>query len=217
MIQSVDGPYQDTVDDSVDMQDWPQDDARLVGIIQSNPSSNEAHQAFQVLHDRYKNIIFVVIYKNLKNVHDTEEVMQHVFIRAFRFINQLKDPLLFAHWLKRIAKNLTINFVVRNRKHFFDEFYDKSVAREDSFGNVEAHVFQLRLENITLVRDVLLTLRRMDREVIEMFYFQEKTIKEIAGILDCPEGTVKRRLFTARERLRAAIEERQPDFDRHND
>lgn len=214
MIQSVDGPYQDTVDDSVDMQDWPQDDARLVGIIQSNPSSNEAHQAFQLLVQRYTPEVFAIIYRSLRNRADAEDITQEVFLRAFRKLSQLKDPSLFVGWLKRIAQRLSINHAVRDHKDFqMDDACDVGFLDAQPGSANEAPVLLQQREHIELIRKVLPQLSPNHQKIIQRFYFDGWSLIKIAEELSKPVGTIKSGLYNARVRIGNMICDIIPDFD----
>ena len=165
------------------------------------------NHAFGQLVTQFESSVFAVVYRRLRNSAEAAEVTQEVFLRAFRKLSQLREPERFVGWLKRIAVRLSINRAVRRPPEAIcapESFAfiggDQSAPHDRLFAN----------ERATQLRASLSQLRRMDRETLEAFYFEGQSLKEMSARFASPVGTIKRRLHTARARLKDALCDFQP-------
>jgi len=165
--------------------------------------------AFQDLFERYKRQVFGTAIGITDDRGLAEEILQDCFLRVHQYILKGKiDPTQsLGAWLHRVAVNRSCDEMRRAR-------WRRLVASIDDWGeslqaprhqSPERQVQQDELRTRLLAG--LTTLDPLHRAVLILFYLQGFSIAEIAGILDCPEGTVKRRLHTARKRLRALLEQ----------
>jgi RNA polymerase sigma-70 factor (ECF subfamily) len=164
-------------------------------------------EAFGELAGFFESRIFGIVMQRLRNTAEADEVVQEVFLRAFRKLPQLQDSDRFGGWLCQIAVRLSINRAVRRPAETIcePESFDAFQETEDSPLSA-----LLRQENIAQVREGLSQLGRMDRETLWAFYFEGSSLKEMSEQFSSPIGTIKRRLHTARGRLRDAIGALQP-------
>ena len=176
----------------------------LQAVLQAQAGNNHA---FGQLVTQFESSVFAVVYRRLRNSAEAAEVTQEVFLRAFRKLSQLREPERFVGWLKRIAVRLSINRAVRRppeaicAPETFNIFgSDQSAPHDRLFAN----------ERATQLRASLSQLRRMDRETLEAFYFEGQSLKEMSARFASPVGTIKRRLHTARARLKDALCDFQP-------
>src|SRR5690606_13842979 len=145
-----------------------------------------------------------ICFRRLRNQAEAVEVTQEVFMRALRKLNQLREPERFVGWLKRIAVRMSINRAVRRPK--------ESVQAPETFASVTSSTpvdRVLQRERADQVRLGLKQLRTLDRETRLAFYFEGQSLKEMSDRFDSPVGTIKRRLHTARHRLKEALGEPQ--------
>lgn len=163
--------------------------------------------AFGELVKEFENVVFAVVFRRLRNRAEAAEVTQEVFLRAMRKINQLREPERFAGWLKRIAVRMAINRAVRRPR--------ETMQAPETFGGLSA-TRQAPLEDILQseqagqVREGICQLRPLDRETLLAFYFEGQSLKEMSERFASPIGTIKRRLHTARGRLKEALCDLQP-------
>lgn len=163
--------------------------------------------AFGELVKLYESAVFAVVFRRLRNRSEAIELTQEVFLRAMRKIGQLREPESFVGWLKRIAVRMSINRAVRRPR--------EAVQDPESFGGITARQLApldlvLHAEQASQVRHGLHQLRPLDRETLLAFYFEGQSLKEMSVRFSSPVGTIKRRLHTARARLRDAICDLQP-------
>lgn len=158
--------------------------------------------AFDYLVDHYFSRVYGIAMQRLRNTAEADEVVQEVFLRAFRKLDQLKEPAAFSGWLCQIATRLSINRAVRRPPEVACEPTTFEVLQEtpDAPG-----ASLIQSEDAAQLRDGLDRLGDLDRRTLIAFYFDGQSLKEMSVAFDSPIGTIKRRLHTARHRLRDAL------------
>lgn len=122
---------------------------------------------------------------------DADDVIQNTFLSAFRNFENLRDPDAFKYWLLSIAKN--------ECRLYYRRKYRAEIVSIKSLGGLPAATER----NDGISHEILERLSSDAREVMVLYYVQEKSQAEIAGLLGIPVGTVKSRLHYARERFKA--------------
>jgi RNA polymerase sigma-70 factor (ECF subfamily) len=156
-------------------------------------------EAFNRLVQEHETMVFAVVFRRLRNRAEALEVTQDVFIQVLRKIGQLREPERFGGWLRRIAVRLAINRAVRRPREVLG---DNAVLGGLSADTINPFERVVASENAKCVRDCLDRLRDLDRRTLVAFYFEGRSIQEMSAEFDSPVGTIKRRLHTARNRLR---------------
>lgn len=174
-------------------------DSYLVGKCLQGDGS-----AFAVIVDRYKRQIYSITYSMTRNHADADDLSQDTFVKAYENLRKFKQGTNFRSWLCRIAVNSSIDHL-RRRKHFSGEPLDDQVEtlpdqNPDPQDNVESREL---MENITAAVD---SLPKSQRTVVILREMQGLGLKEIAGILDCSESTVRWRLHYARKKLQKKLQ-----------
>lgn len=180
-------------------------DSELITLVRLAQGGDR--EAFGSLVAECEPMVYAVIFRRLRNTAEASEVTQDVFVRALRKLHQLREPERFVGWLKRIAIRLSINRAVRRPQEAMTE--PEFFAGRSGVPNVPLDGV-LRTERASQVRTGLDQLRRMDRETLLAFYFEGQSLKEMSDRFSSPIGTIKRRLHTARNRLKEALGEWQP-------
>ena len=167
-------------------------DAQLV-----ESAKNDDMEAFGVLFARYERKVYSIALSRTKKHEDAQDMVQNVFIQAIRKIHTLQDGEKFASWLNVIAKRLSLNFVMRkDRCEVGVEFL------ETAFGEVEASDAEaIQSEFNVAMREAIESLKPMFREILVAFYIDGKSIRDISEEFQLPDGTIKRRLHTARQKI----------------
>lgn len=132
-----------------------------------------------------------------------EEILQETFLRAFKHINRVHEGVSIAPWLYRIAVNLAYDMTARRNRGF--QLINNLVERLVSATTLspEQKVEERELQN--LIYEAINQLEFKQRATLVLFYLQDFSLLEIAEIMDCPVGTVKSRLYYARENLRQKL------------
>lgn len=176
-------------------------------LILVNRAQSGDRESFGRLVSEFEGVVFGIVLRRLRNRSEAIEVTQEVFLRAMRKIDQLREPERFVGWLKRIAVRLSINRAVR-RPH---ELMQAPDTLSGMSGSPSAPIDGvLEAERADQVRDGLERLRPLDRDTLLAFYFEGQSLKEMSTRFSSPIGTIKRRLHTARNRLKEALRDFQP-------
>jgi len=172
-------------------------DAELVVM-----AKNGDNTAFGDLFERYRGFVYLVAKKRTDSHDDAMDMVQNTFIKAIEKINTLKNGDSIKSWLGIIANRLSLNYSMRQSKRSPSHFNDEGVFEENISDDIlDAPNTLMKIEFTHAMREALGQLESTDRETLTMFYFEGKSISEISQSKNTPEGTIKRRLFTARNRL----------------
>jgi RNA polymerase sigma factor (sigma-70 family) len=177
-------------------------DFRLV--MQILESGNRA--AYSELMDEYFEKVYTRMLKMTGQPGDAEDITMEAFNKAFSKLDQYTPDYAFSTWLYRIAKNNCIDYLRRNKKDI-----DNMVNQQEAGVGIAAHELANQLpspeqlmitqQETRLLREIVDTLHPKYKDIIKLYYFKELSCEEIATQLNLPEGTVKVRLFRARELL----------------
>ena len=188
-------------------QDWVQlDDSILIKAhLKGDPD------AFEVLFKKHFGNVSKLVFSIVKDETLVEDIVQDVFLLIHRYLPKFRAESSFKTWIYRI----TVNEAVRqaNRAKRWVVLADQDI--EDVVPPPALMVFSngpspervlLEGEQHRLVTEALSSLKPHHRAILSLYYLEELPIQEIAQILDIPEGSVKSRLFYARESLRQLLE-----------
>jgi RNA polymerase sigma-70 factor (ECF subfamily) len=168
-------------------------------------------KAFDVLVERYKQRLYATVYHMTANHEDANDLVQDAFIKAFKSLHSFKGQSSFYTWVYRIAVNRTINFLKRrkDRGHFSLNDVDASVETDPDYVELMSHVTPRREAGLTELQEKLneaiQKLSEEHRAVVIMHDVQGMTHADIAKVIRCSEGTVRSRLFYARQQLQGLL------------
>lgn len=132
------------------------------------------------------------------------DVVQNTFIKAFKNLQGFKVELKFSSWLYRIAHNEAINAVKKYRKEISLEETNSLYEIEDGdFDNIKKLEIE---ENKEFLQQCLQKLPIKYKEILILYYFEEKSYEEMSNILKMPMGTVSVRISRAKDNLRKICE-----------
>ena len=144
-------------------------------------------------------LAFRVAYGVLRNRQDAEDVAQEAFVRAHRSFYRLRDRSRFRAWLVKTAWRLAIDRWRAERRRAFREQQSETLPMRTTADAVEAGQRAARLwRAIDALPDKL-------RSAIVLAGIEGHDVREVAALLDLPEGTVKSRLFSARQKLKELL------------
>jgi len=173
----------------------PQQIAKLV-----ETDDNEARRA---LFEAYYRRTFAVTYNILRNRESAEDITQDAFIKAFNRIHQLKDSSKFGAWLAVIASNLARNHLKREKKVVYRDQLPEDYSQTEK-NDTESEA--LRTLEVEQVRRAIRNLSADHYQVIVLQFYHDLKVDEIADLLKISPGTVKSRLFRARQKLAMELE-----------
>lgn len=158
--------------------------------------------AFGELVRRHQATVYAAALEKLRDPGEAQEVAHEAFVKAFTKLAQLREPAAFVGWVRRIAVRLALNRLTRRKINQAEDCVFEG-ATAGGPGPLES---VLRSEAQSSVWNGLARLNELDRDTLVAFYVTGETIREMAERFDTPEGTIKRRLHVARNRLRAKLE-----------
>ncbi|MEP5610972.1 MAG: sigma-70 family RNA polymerase sigma factor [Cyclobacteriaceae bacterium] len=157
-------------------------------------------KALELLVKRWDSRILKRAYITTQDYSASKDIAQDAWITIIKKLRSLKDPGAFEWWSLRIATTKSIDWIRANqlsRKR--DE--TRRMAQEDFMETQAAPAEEI----IVSLRAAIQELPEGQQQVVRMFYQENLNILNIARILDLPTGTVKSRLFQARERLKKIL------------
>jgi RNA polymerase sigma-70 factor (ECF subfamily) len=151
--------------------------------------------AFEVLYQQYARLVYHAAYLMLDNPQDADDVLQEVFIRAFRYLKTY-DPArgAFTTWLHRIAVNVCLRHMSQPPA--------PSIPLPEAAGQGTREAVDARLDARQRVQRMLASLAPPFRVVVVLRFYGALSYQEIAQVLDIPVGTVQSRLSRALHQLR---------------
>jgi len=168
-------------------------------------------QVFSRLIDNYKNMIYNLAYRMSNNPQEAEDISQETFLRAYQSLARFNPSYKFSTWLYQITLNIIRDRFKKKELNYVSldtpietgdsEFYPQP---GDSTNNPEQIIAQK--ENIQVIQQAIYSLPLKYREVIVLRHLQDLSYIEISNILKLPSGTVKIRLYRAREQLKKILE-----------
>ena len=163
-------------------------------------------KAYAELMGRYRDTIFFMLLKMVKDKDDADDLTIEAFGKAFRNLGQYTPDFAFSTWLFKIATNNCIDFIRRRKDTVsIDRTFENADGDEMSFepksDTLNPEEKAIKKQKIQMMQSVVEKLQPRYRMLVELRYFQEKSYEEIAQELDLPIGTVKAQLFRARELL----------------
>lgn len=167
-------------------------------------------QAYNLLVGKYQQKLLRLVSRFIRDSMECEDVTQEAFIKAYRALSSFRGESAFYTWLYRIAVNTAKNHLVSAGRRPPSQDLD---AQEASNSLAGANFVDLNTPESTLMNDELLNVIRLTiaelpdnlREAIIYREFDGMSYEEIAEVMDCPIGTVRSRIFRARETLEEAM------------
>src|SRR6266496_1352285 len=167
--------------------------------------------AYDDLVRRYQERIYATIYHMTSNHEDANDLAQETFIKAFQALKSFKGGSSFYTWIYRIAVNKTINFLKqrKNRSHMSLNDLDLNAEHDPDLIALISDKTPRRDISLTELQEKLnaamLKLSPVHRLVVTLHDVQGLSHDEIGKIMDCNIGTVRSRLFYARQQMQAYL------------
>lgn len=171
----------------------------IIGKIKAGEFS-----ACRYIVDKYKSFVFNIAWRILRNREDAEEVAQDSFIKAFKAIDSFKYQSKFSTWLYRITFNNAISRT-RQRKFFQEEINEEITESNDLSVGADGLENLNRLDRRNILRNAMEKLSKEESLLISLYYYQENSMAEVAGIVGLDENLVKVKIHRARKKLHGLL------------
>lgn len=181
-------------------------DADLVHWARNGDAS-----AYDELVRRYQERVYATVYNMTSNHEDAADLVQDAFVKAWQSLKRFKGESGFYTWIYRIAVNRTLNFLKspKNRRHRSLNDLDAGVENDKELVALISEDTPRREVKLAELQEklneALQRLSEVHRSVVVMHDIQGMPHDEIAEILDCNTGTVRTRLFYARQQLQGIL------------
>ncbi|RKE98052.1 RNA polymerase sigma factor [Ichthyenterobacterium magnum] len=163
--------------------------------------------AFSVLVDRYKDLVFTLALRMLKNREEAEEVSQDTFIKAYKSLSKFKGDSKFSTWIYKVAYNTCLDRIKKNKKKYNE-------VTIDEFTEHQVKIIDNALDNIVenerkqAIQDCLYLLPSEDSFLLTLFYFEEQSLEEISKVVGLTANNVKVKIFRGRKKLASILRQR---------
>tara|TARA_B110000046_G_scaffold63181_2_gene70638 strand:- start:11967 stop:12572 length:606 start_codon:yes stop_codon:yes gene_type:complete len=173
-------------------------------VIAAKAGDQSAYTAIMV---RYREPIYYLVLKMIRNESDAEDISIEAFEKAFKKLEQYTPEYAFSTWLFRIATNHCIDFI--RKKKLKTTSIDNVIDDGESGGmkiqiegtSKDPEETYIEQQKIELMREYVDKLEEPYKTLVSLRYFKEWTYEEIVNELEIPLGTVKAQLFRSRALL----------------
>ncbi|MBK8973779.1 MAG: RNA polymerase sigma factor RpoE [Hahellaceae bacterium] len=166
-------------------------------------------RAFDFLVAKYQARVLSLIARYVREPQDVRDVAQEAFVKAYRSIGLFRGDSAFYTWLYRIAVNAALNFLSSHARQgiarSIDQMDEEPFALGDALTNSDSP--ETELEGQQLKQQLDLAIQALPEELRQALLLREYdglSYEEIADVLQCPIGTVRSRIFRARDQVMAA-------------
>ncbi len=179
----------------------PKDDHYYIDKVKSGELS-----AFSYLVEKYRDMVYGLSLKMLKNTEDAEELAQDTFVKAFQSIGTYRGSSKFSTWLYRIAYNGAIT-QLRKRKVELYSLDEQRLSDQDEL-NISNRLTDIDQEALAgSLKKAMATLPEDDQVLITLFYYEDQRMEDIAQITGLSESNVKVKIHRARKKMYGYLKE----------
>ncbi|ULC58943.1 RNA polymerase sigma factor [Flaviramulus sp. BrNp1-15] len=163
--------------------------------------------AFSVLVNRYKDLVFTLTLRILKNREEAEEVAQDTFIKVYKSLSKFKGDSKFSTWIYKIAYNTSLDRIKKNKKHINDVAINEFTEHEiKTIDNALDKLEQTEQEQA--IQDCIALLPGEDSFLLTLYYFEELSLDEISETVGLKPNNVKVKLFRSRKKLATILKQK---------
>jgi RNA polymerase sigma-70 factor (ECF subfamily) len=171
-------------------------------------------QAFESILKIYDRQVMNIAYSFRNSEEDAKDIYQEVFLRVFRALKNFKFNSEFSTWLFRITTNVCITYQRKKSRHVHDSL-DKEISNSEEestklsdmiSGGDAADSYATSSELSGHIHSAVNELPPQQKLAFILKHYEGYKIREISTMLNCAEGTVKRYLFTATNKLREKLD-----------
>nr|WP_315176433.1 sigma-70 family RNA polymerase sigma factor [uncultured Flavobacterium sp.] len=163
--------------------------------------------AFAVLVDQYKDLVFSLSFKMLKNREEAEEAAQDTFVKVFKSLNNFKGDSKFSTWIYKVTYNTCLDQLKKNKRvqHTIpiDDFSQNQIQNlENVLDTIDER------DRNKMIQDCIHLLPSEEAFLLILFYFEEQSLEEISKIIDCTVNNVKVKLYRSRKKIASILKMR---------
>ena len=177
--------------------------------------NNGNTNAFAVLVHRYKDLVFTLALRLLKNREEAEEVSQDTFIKAYKSLHKFKGDSKFSTWIYKIAYNTGLDRIKKHKKHWNDVEITQFTEHQIKTIHNTLDALEVKERNQS-IKDCIALLPNDDSFLLTLYYFDELSFKEISKVIGITANNVKVKIFRSRKKLATILKARlEPEIINH--
>ena len=176
-------------------------------LVKAIVSSNDS-LLFEVLYDRYSQLVFNKCYGFSNGKQEAEDLTQDVFLKLFVKLRSFKENSKFSTWLYAFTYNHCVNYVNRNTAKKIQKKSVDSKILEDKLNNPEGDAKELGQLKVDKLKEALELISPEEKMILLLKYQDTLSIRELTDVLNISESAVKMRLKRAKEKLLNVYNER---------
>jgi RNA polymerase sigma-70 factor, ECF subfamily len=165
-------------------------------------------RAFALLLPRYEHKIYRLCCALLRDPTLAQDTAQESLVRIWKGLTGYDGRAALSSWIYAITRNRCLTAIERRRAHLALNDGEAEVESQAALAVADSHEPE---ERTALLRELIDLLPERYRRTLVLFYFEERSVSEVARQLGCPEGTVKTSLFRARAALAELLRKRGLD------
>ena len=169
-----------------------------------------SQKAYRELTEKHQVAVYHIIYKIVRDKETANDLVQETFMKAFSSLASYRSEFRFSTWLYKIAANCSIDFLRKKKINALS--LDQELETKDGTVGIEVPDYSYhpereleRKQQRFSIEEAIQSLPDKYREVIIYRHKDDKSYEEIADLLDIPVGTIKARIFRARELLKKKL------------
>jgi RNA polymerase sigma-70 factor (ECF subfamily) len=177
-------------------------------LIEQSKAGNVT--AFEQLIFRYDKEVLNIASRYTQSADDAKDIYQETFIRVFKGLAAFQHKSEFATWVYRIATNVCLTHKEKKKKRghvSLEEQGDDDTPQEFAVSDESTDSLTQGGEITARIEEALHALSPQQRLVFTLRHYQDYKLKEIAVMMDCAEGTVKKYLFEATQKMRTHLQD----------
>ncbi|WP_299552102.1 sigma-70 family RNA polymerase sigma factor [Seonamhaeicola sp.] len=171
--------------------------------------------AFAVLVNRYKDMVYTLALRMLKNREEAEEVAQDTFIKVYKSLNRFKGDSKFSTWVYKVAYNTSLDRLKKNKKYLNNVTIDEFTQHQVKTINNALDTLENKEREQAIQRCINL-LPGDDSFLLTLYYFEEQSLEEISKTMGLTPNNVKVKLFRSRKKLAKILKSHlEPEIIEH--
>jgi RNA polymerase sigma-70 factor (ECF subfamily) len=162
-------------------------------------------EKFRYLMEKYHNEMFKYVYNITGDYQDTEDLLQEIFYKIYKNLKKYDSAKAsFRTWLYRISKNHVLNYLNSRRYKMKNKIYEYDDSLNSADENIEEVVVKDSQINriITVMKNIL---SDKHLQIMQLYYFSELTVKEIAETTAIPEKTIYKAIKSSIEKIKKEV------------
>ncbi|HLN53599.1 MAG TPA: sigma-70 family RNA polymerase sigma factor [Lentimicrobium sp.] len=177
------------------------DEARILDQIRNGNSA-----AYRIVVESYKDLVFSLVLKIIRNREEAEEVSQDVFLKAYHALGSFKFESKFSTWLFRIAYNTAISKT--RKKTIINSSIDDNVIQNFSVDTIQENLERTNEEErIRMMNRIISELPEEEQLLINLFYYNRQSVEDISLITGLTDSNVKVKLHRIRKKIYSTMQD----------